>query len=312
MKQDYRVRELQSLTQVGPPLLMLDRALVDAAAGAAEGVKAISVNEDFFNGHFPGNPIMPGVLQIAAMGQLGCALYKSLRPALREHSVQILRIERIKFRKPVGPGDLLRVSARVKSEEQGGFTVAVETRTDGDLACQGLLTLQAFNPEELQALDRELAPAPRKWDGIEFSAEDIHPVQEIAEVIPHRYPFLLLDRVLHLDHPRSRVIALKNMTGNEHFFRALAVPVVPLYLLAEMAAQAGCFLALREPANQGKIGYFMAIDQALSMAPVNVGDQLHFDTRITSKGRFGKGESDLFVGDRQVARVAVKFAMVDA
>ncbi len=311
MKEDYRIPELRQLTQTQPPMLMLDRAMVDAGAAAAEGIKAVSVNEEFFAGHFPGNPIMPGVLQIAAMSQLGCVLYKTLHPAARGHSVQVTGLERVKFRKPVMPGDLLRISARITEEEQDCFTVSAEAWTNDDRVCQGLLTMRLTNPEQRLSPDRDLRPPPPNWEGVDLQAEPDHPVSEIVAVVPHRYPFLLLDRVLYLDQEQSRVIALKNTTGNEQFCQGLQVPVVPLYMLAEMAAQAGCFLALRKPENQGKIGIFMAIDQALSMEPVNVGDQVYFDSRMLSKGRFGKGESDLFVGDRQVARIMIKFAMVD-
>ncbi|MFA4945306.1 MAG: 3-hydroxyacyl-[acyl-carrier-protein] dehydratase FabZ [Lentisphaeria bacterium] len=130
-------------------------------------------------------------------------------------------------------------------------------------------------------------------------------------VIPHRYPFLLIDRILHMDAGAQRLVGLKNISGNEPYMAAPALPFTPGYLQVEMAAQAGCALALSIPANHGKLGFFMAIDEARFHAPVLPGDQLLLDTASEMRAKFGKGEAKLYVGDQLVSEVLMKFAIVD-
>ena len=92
------------------PFLMIDR-IVDVIPGhSAVGVKNVSVNENFFQGHFPDHPIMPGVLIIESMAQTAAALVvQTLGPQANGKVVYFMTIENAKFRRPVGPGDQLRV-----------------------------------------------------------------------------------------------------------------------------------------------------------------------------------------------------------
>ncbi len=316
MTRDYKFKELRELIQARAPMLMLDRARVESDSASAWGVKAVSVNEEFFTGHFPGNPIMPGVLQIAAMVQLGELLSKTLRPAQREEVWEVVRLERVKFRRPVVPGDCLQLSIHLDKEEAepGDLTFKAESKVDGRLVSQALITLRPLEQEKAgeKPEESQMAPAFKKLAGIEPEPDNYYSVNQIAAVLPHRYPFLLLDRVLRLDIGQARVLALKNVSGNEAFLAGLSEPVAPLFLLTEMAAQAGWFLALQEPGNENKLGYFMAIDRAVSKVPVTAGDQLLFDSRMIGKGRFGRGESEVYVGDSLVAEIAIKFVLVEA
>ncbi|OGJ88607.1 MAG: hypothetical protein A2350_01455 [Candidatus Raymondbacteria bacterium RifOxyB12_full_50_8] len=136
-------------------------------------------------------------------------------------------------------------------------------------------------------------------------------INGILGVLPHRFPFLLLDRILRLDFEKGNVVAVKHVTGNEPFFAGMPVPVVPLCLELEMAAQAACALALKMPGNENKLGYFMSIDQGTWHAPVVPGDQLLIDMTIAGRGRFGTGEGKLYVGETPVTEMALKFALVD-
>jgi beta-hydroxyacyl-ACP dehydratase FabZ len=95
------------------PMLLVDRILeVDEEAKRCVGIKNVTINEAFFQGHYPGRPIMPGVLIIEAMAQVGCALV--LRPARKDGKIPIIgAIEEVKFRRPVIPGDQLRTECEL-------------------------------------------------------------------------------------------------------------------------------------------------------------------------------------------------------
>ena len=92
------------------PMLMIDRVVDVVRDRSATGVKNVSVNESFFQGHFPGHPVMPGVLIIEAMAQTAAVLVvETLGPAAAGKVVYFMTIEGAKFRRPVVPGDQLRI-----------------------------------------------------------------------------------------------------------------------------------------------------------------------------------------------------------
>jgi beta-hydroxyacyl-ACP dehydratase FabZ len=111
-------------------------------------------------------------------------------------------------------------------------------------------------------------------------------IAEIERLLPHRYPFLLIDRVLEVGE--ERVVALKNVTVNEHFFvgHFPGHPIMPGVLIIEAMAQAGGVLAMRtsklEPGKQ--VIYFMAIDKVKFRKPVVPGDQLRLEVEPLRKG----------------------------
>ncbi len=92
------------------PFLMIDRMVDVVLSHSAIGIKNVSVNENFFQGHFPGHPVMPGVLIIESMAQTAAALVVlTLGAAAEGRVVYFMSIEGAKFRRPVGPGDQLRI-----------------------------------------------------------------------------------------------------------------------------------------------------------------------------------------------------------
>lgn len=101
------------------PFLLLDR-MVDVVPGeSAVGIKNVTVNEPFFQGHFPGQPVMPGVLIIEAMAQTAAVLVvETLGPEAAGKVVYFMSIEGAKFRRPVGPGDTLRI--HIQKERRRG------------------------------------------------------------------------------------------------------------------------------------------------------------------------------------------------
>lgn len=101
------IKEIQGILPHRYPFLLVDRIIELESGKKAVGIKNVTVNEPFFVGHFPGNPIMPGVLVIEAMAQVaGILAFKS---GVQGDSVYFMSIERAKFRRPVTPGDQLRL-----------------------------------------------------------------------------------------------------------------------------------------------------------------------------------------------------------
>jgi UDP-3-O-[3-hydroxymyristoyl] N-acetylglucosamine deacetylase/3-hydroxyacyl-[acyl-carrier-protein] dehydratase len=90
------------------PFILVDRIIEMEVGKRAVGIKNVTINEPFFIGHFPGHPIMPGVLQIEAMGQVGGLLLMNSVPDPEDKVVYFIGLDKIKFRKPVTPGDQIR------------------------------------------------------------------------------------------------------------------------------------------------------------------------------------------------------------
>src|SRR5882762_7064053 len=107
------------------PLLLIDRVLELKRKERIVAIKNVTINEPFFNGHFPGLPIMPGVLIVEAIAQAGGALLLT-EVEDRENKVMVFTgIERARFRRPVVPGDQLRLEVEVKAWREGGGRNAV-------------------------------------------------------------------------------------------------------------------------------------------------------------------------------------------
>ncbi|TBL73080.1 3-hydroxyacyl-ACP dehydratase FabZ [Paenibacillus thalictri] len=138
-------------------------------------------------------------------------------------------------------------------------------------------------------------------------------INEIQQTIPHRYPFLLVDRILEVE-PGVRAKGLKNVTINEPFFAGHfpGYPVMPGVLIVEALAQVGSVAMLKVEANQGKLGFFAGIDGFRFRGQVFPGDTLTLEVEITRlKGAIGKGQATAKVGDRVVAEGELMFALAD-
>lgn len=146
--------------------------------------------------------------------------------------------------------------------------------------------------------------------------EDIGPqdIKWIMSYLPHRYPFLLVDRVLSLV-PGKRVTAIKNFTINEEFFvgHFPGQPVVPGVLLIEAMAQAGGLLALYEhPDRHDKLVLFTGIDRARFRRPVVPGDQVRFEVEVQRmRSTVARLSGRAMVGDKLAAEAVLSSAMVD-
>ncbi|NLN40617.1 MAG: 3-hydroxyacyl-ACP dehydratase FabZ [Clostridiales bacterium] len=139
-------------------------------------------------------------------------------------------------------------------------------------------------------------------------------VNEIMKRIPHRYPFLLVDRVLELELGK-RGVGIKNVTVNEPFFQGHfpGTPIMPGVLMIEAMAQLGAVVVLGMPENQGKLSLFAGIDNVRFRRQVVPGDQLRLEVEITRlRGPLGKGKGKALVEGEVAAEGDIMFALVDA
>ncbi|QGG51636.1 3-hydroxyacyl-ACP dehydratase FabZ [Lysinibacillus pakistanensis] len=135
-------------------------------------------------------------------------------------------------------------------------------------------------------------------------------IQQIQAAIRHRYPFLLVDRVLELEEGK-KAVAIKNVTINEEFFNGHFpnYPVMPGVLIVEALAQVSAIIMLTKEGNEGRLGLLAGIDQCRFKKQVKPGDQLRLEVEITRlKGAIGKGRGIATVDGELVCETELIFA----
>ncbi len=135
---------------------------------------------------------------------------------------------------------------------------------------------------------------------------------QVMQVLPHRYPFLMVDKVTKIEG--NRVVAVKNVTINEPYFQGHfpGHPIMPGVLQLEAIAQVAGILMLRQAENFGKIAYFMSAESVKWRKPVRPGDVLVIDVELTkSRGKIGKAKGTCLVDGEPVSEADVTFMLVD-
>ena len=136
---------------------------------------------------------------------------------------------------------------------------------------------------------------------------------DIKRILPHRHPFLLVDRIVELEEDR-RVVAVKNVASDERYFIAGpgGRPVMPASILTEAMAQAGAVLILTKPENRNRLVYFMGIDRVRYRRPVTSGDSVYLEGRVMRlKSKIGTLRGVARVDGRVVCEGQMTFALGD-
>ena len=141
-KKTLDITEIQAILPHRYPFLLIDRVIEIERKKRIVAIKNVTANEPHFAGHFPGYPIMPGVLIVEAIAQAGGALLLTEIPDREQKLMVFTGIERAKFRRPVTPGDQLRVEVDVLAWRMTAVRMQGNVFVDGKLACEAIVTCQ--------------------------------------------------------------------------------------------------------------------------------------------------------------------------
>jgi 3-hydroxyacyl-[acyl-carrier-protein] dehydratase len=137
-------------------------------------------------------------------------------------------------------------------------------------------------------------------------------IEDIKRILPHRYPFLLVDRITEFE-PDTRIVGIKNVTASERYLSppdARGERVLPPTVLTEAVAQVGGILILSKPENAGHIIYFRGIERARFRGAARPGDTIVIETRVIRlRSRMGLLTGHARVGDRVLVRGTMTFAL---
>src|SRR5207248_6264885 len=144
-KTSLDIIQIQAILPHRYPFLLIDRVIELERMKRIVAIKNVTANEPFFSGHFPGYPIMPGVLIVEAMAQAGGALLLTEIPDRDRKLMVFTGIDKAKFRKPVTPGDQLRIEVDVTVWRTTAVKMHGQAYVDGKLACEAALSCQLVN-----------------------------------------------------------------------------------------------------------------------------------------------------------------------
>jgi 3-hydroxyacyl-[acyl-carrier-protein] dehydratase len=135
------------------PMLMVDQ-IIEMTEDSIVGIKNVTINEPHFTGHFPGFPVMPGVLIIESMAQVGGILVGKVAPHTRGRVMFLASVEEAKFRKPVFPGNQLRIEMKLLRLKYTIAKMQGVAKVDGQVAAEAILMCKLADPP------KDEAPAP--------------------------------------------------------------------------------------------------------------------------------------------------------
>ncbi len=139
------IAQIQAILPHRYPFLLIDRVIEIERKKRIVAIKNVTANEPFFQGHFPGYPIVPGVLMVEAMAQAGGALLLTEVPD-RDHKLMVFTgIERAKFRRPIVPGDQVRIEVEVIIWRTSAVKLRGMAYVDGKLACEAVISCALVN-----------------------------------------------------------------------------------------------------------------------------------------------------------------------
>ena len=203
----------------------------------------------------------------------------------------------------------------------GAHIVAVKPSHAANCEMARRILAQSRKPKEVA---ETFAPPPEKESSAKVAVEEkaresivqdgaILDVNHIKKVLPHRYPFLMVDRVTSIQG--SHIVGQKNISINEPYFEGHFPnhPIMPGVLQLEAIAQVAGILMLKKAENIGRLAYFMAAENVKWRKPVRPGDVLTIDVELTkSRGKIGKAIGKCLVDGEEVSEALVTFMLVDA
>jgi 3-hydroxyacyl-[acyl-carrier-protein] dehydratase len=152
------ITEIMEILPHRYPLLLIDRVVELVRMQRIVAIKNVTINEAFFQGHFPTYPIMPGVLIVEAMAQAGGALLLTEIPDRHDKLVLFTGIDQAKFRAPVVPGDQVRIEVEVLKMRSRGATMRGNAYVDGKLVCEAEIKCQVV-PRAARKTEPQATPA---------------------------------------------------------------------------------------------------------------------------------------------------------
>ena len=151
------INQIQAILPHRYPFLLLDRVIEFDRGKRIAAIKNVTVNEEFFQGHFPGAPIMPGVLIVESMAQAGAILLLYEIEDRDSKLIVFTGIERARFRRPVTPGDQLRIEVEVLAFRRIAGRMGGKAYVDGKVVCEATLSCQIVDRNRVQANAQETA-----------------------------------------------------------------------------------------------------------------------------------------------------------
>lgn len=201
-----------------------------------------------------------------------------------------------------------------------GHLIAVKPSHTANCELARLVTAQMRKPLVVAQSFAPPPAQPRESGGVvqsphEVKLEDGMALDntQVMKILPHRYPFLMIDKVTKIDG--NRITAVKNVSINEPYFQGHfpGHPIMPGVLQLEAIAQAAGILTLRQAESVGKLAYFMAAESVKWRKPVRPGDTLVINVELTKwRGKIGKAKGICFVDGDQVSEAEVTFMLVDS
>ena len=173
-QQMLKIDEIMALLPHRYPFLLIDRVVEVERKKRIVAIKNVTINEPFFQGHFPGYPIMPGVLVVEAMAQAGGVLVLLDLPDPGDKLMLFTGVDGAKFRQPITPGDQLRIEVTILQLRSRAVRLEGKAYVDGKLACEATLSCGL--------VARTKSPAAKKVEGKEPSLKDAPETPELQTV----------------------------------------------------------------------------------------------------------------------------------
>jgi UDP-3-O-[3-hydroxymyristoyl] N-acetylglucosamine deacetylase/3-hydroxyacyl-[acyl-carrier-protein] dehydratase len=192
-----------------------------------------------------------------------------------------------------------------------GHVVAVKPSHTANCEVARQIALQWRKPlEAAQSFSPPPPPAQAQGEPIVIRDGEELDTDRLMKVLPHRYPFMMVDKIIKIDG--NKIVGIKNVTINEPYFQGHFPnqPIMPGVLQLEAIAQVAGVMMLRQAENFGKLAYFMSAESVRWRKPVRPGDTLVIDVELTkSRGKIGKAKGVCLVNGEPVSEAEVTFML---